>query len=404
MKDPSHGFRAASEEEKNSAKAFFKKLDANGDGKVSLVEFKASTSSWLSDDKLFKQLDSNGDGTLDFYEALSLYYMEKKVRIPKCDGCRDLLVGPYFSCLICQAYVPNTCDLCCGCYHGGKFKHQHASCNFLDHHALLMLFRDRTTDAHKIQEKQEMEELRGIAKSHYRAGSPEVQALAHKFFKSLDTDGDGRVDLPEFLSFMRQEGYAQMRNPYFFKELDRDGNGTLDFWEVMTLYYIIKSGRPFCDWCGNFIPGIFFSCVECFKRPESSFSLCRDCYRSEKCSHNHYGKTQFLDNYTLLEAQKDSALAQATGVNQTKTRTTGSTSTRSAIPHNAIVPASNGNLYINNTGPTYHTYVVNPPSPRPNYSTAIVPASKMNKWRVAFRAFEIGLGIGSISTTLCSIL
>ncbi|KAK6161190.1 hypothetical protein DH2020_004571 [Rehmannia glutinosa] len=341
----------ASEVEKNSAKAFFKKLDANGDGKVSLVEFKACTSSWLSDDKLFKQLDSNGDGTLDFTK-LYLFITWRR--------------------------------------------------------------RDRTTDAQKIQEKYHSNIHRGtdskrwknwgIAKSHYRAGSPEVQALAHKFFKSLDTDGDGRVDLPEFLSFMRQEGYAQMRNPYFFKELDRDGNGTLDFWEVMTLYYIIKSGRPFCDWCGNFIPGIFFSCVECFKRPESSFSLCRDCYRSEKCSHNHYGKTQFLDNYTLLEAQKDSALAQATGVNQTKTRTTGSTSTRSAIPHNAIVPASNGNLYINNTGPTYHTYVVNPPSPRPNYSTAIVPASKMNKWRVAFRAFEIGLGIGSISTTLCSIL
>ncbi|KAK4425389.1 hypothetical protein Salat_1732900 [Sesamum alatum] len=106
----------------------------------------------------------------------------------------------------------------------------------------------------------------------------------------MDTDGDGKVDLSEFLTFMRREGYSHMRSPYFFSELDHDGNGALDFSEVMTLYYIIKSGRPFCDCCGNFIPGIFFSCVECFKNPQSSFNLCHDCYCSTKCNHNHNGR------------------------------------------------------------------------------------------------------------------
>lgn len=123
-----------------------------------------------------------------------------------------------------------------------------------------------------------MEELHDIATAHYEAGNRKVQELAHEFFDSMDTDGDGHVDLPEFLIFMRQEGYAHLGNPHFFNELDRDGDGSLDFFEVMTVYYIIKSGRPFCSWCGNFIPGIFFSCAECYKSPRGSFNLCRVCY------------------------------------------------------------------------------------------------------------------------------
>ncbi|XP_057774765.1 uncharacterized protein LOC130993745 [Salvia miltiorrhiza] len=160
-----------------------------------------------------------------------------------------------------------------------------------------------------------MEELREIARAHYRAGSPQVQALAYEFYQSMDTDGDGRVDLSEFLAFMRQEGYSYMQNSNFFDELDLDGNGTLDFSEVMTLYYIIKSGRPFCDCCGKFIPGIFFSCAECFKNPKTSFDLCRDCYHAARCDHHHGGRAQFLDNHTLLQAMRDPALAQASGVN-----------------------------------------------------------------------------------------
>ncbi|KAI3469864.1 hypothetical protein Pfo_026527 [Paulownia fortunei] len=240
-----------------------------------------------------------------------------------------------------------------------------------------------------------MEELREIAKAHYRAGSPEVQALAYEFYQSMDTDGDDRVDLSEFLAFMRQEGYSHMHNPYFFNELDQDGNGTLDFSEVMTLYYIIKSGRPFCDCCGKFIPGIFFSCVECFKNSENTFDLCRDCYRSTKCNHKHDGRAQFLDNYTLLQANRDSALAQATGLNSNEPWITSS---------NTIVPVQQGKMYINTTYPTYNTYVVHPPSPAPNYSNAIVPASNWSKGKAALTAFEVALSIGNLSGTLCTIL
>ncbi|PIN00980.1 hypothetical protein CDL12_26517 [Handroanthus impetiginosus] len=223
--------------------------------------------------------------------------------------------------------------------------------------------------------KREMKELQEIAKAHYRAGSKEVQALAHKFFKTLDTDGDGTVSCSEFLAFMRQEDYLQMHSPLFFQHIDHDGNKTLDFFEVMTLYYIIKSERPFCDSCGHFIPDIFFSCVECFKNPKKPFNLCRDCYGSTECKHHHDGRVQFLDNYTLLAAGRE-PLAHAMGLNSKQ------------------------------TGPT--TSLARPgcpPSPSANYSNAIVPAaSTMDKWKTALKAFEIALSIGNISSTMCTIL
>ncbi|KAG8369781.1 hypothetical protein BUALT_Bualt14G0049400 [Buddleja alternifolia] len=281
-------YAQASKDEKNSIQKFFKNIDANGDGKVSLVEFKKSMGFWLSDETIFRQLDTNDDGTLDFDEVLALYYMKKKIDPPKCDGCSALLVGSYFSCWLCfgKANTGST-DLCCSCYHRGTFEHKHALSNFLDNHSFVKKFRIQTSDAQRAEEKKEMDELRMIAKAHYRAGSPEVQALAHEFFKSMDTDGDGRVDLQEFLTFIREEGYTQMRNPYFFEKLDEDGNGTLDFFE-------------------------------CFKSPQSSYTLCSKCYQSTECKHNHNGRVQFLDNYTLLATKRDPASARATDASQNK--------------------------------------------------------------------------------------
>ncbi|PIN02189.1 hypothetical protein CDL12_25297 [Handroanthus impetiginosus] len=222
----------------------------------------------------------------------------------------------------------------------------------------------------------------------------------------MDTDGDGRVDLSEFLAFMRQQGYLDMHNPSFFNVLDHDDNGTLDFAEVMTLYYIIKSGRPFCNSCKNFIPGIFFSCVECFKNPKKPFNICHDCYRFTKCKHDHNGRVQFLDNYTLLEAIRDPSLVYAIGLNSNQTGITTS---------NGNVQVPQVNVYMNTTYPacmntTYPThmnttYPICPPSPTPNYSNAIVPtASTMGKWNIALTALETALSIGNISSTMCTIL
>lgn len=146
-------YERANEDEKFSVDEFFENLDTNGDGRVSLREFKRSVNSWLNDEAIFKQLDANGDGTLGFNEVLALYYLEEKVTLCKCDNCRVLLAGPYFSCLLCLENGDNSTDLCCSCYRQGQFTHHHELTNFLDHHALLMLFRARTRDMHTAQDE-----------------------------------------------------------------------------------------------------------------------------------------------------------------------------------------------------------------------------------------------------------
>ncbi|KAL8048291.1 hypothetical protein ABFX02_07G054500 [Erythranthe guttata] len=410
-------YSRASEDDKKSIQEFFEKLDVDRDGKVSRPELKrsATVSACLSADNVFQKLDVNGDGVLDFDEAKCLYYMVNKVKIPRCCGCYDLLVGPYFSCSRCAGKSPlQRYDLCCACYRaeGHESEHEHEFEHMVDNHTLMNeLIEDRRNNAAtpapaavetiiivegENMKKDQMDELRETAKAHYRAGSPEVQQLAYDFFKSMDTDGDGRVDLSEFLAFMRaQEGrYSNMRNRYFFDELDQDANGTLDFSEVMSLYYIIKSRRPFCDFCGQFIPGIFFSCVECFNDSSGApFDLCPVCYKAKSCKHEHDGRVQFLDNYTLLETKRDSDLALATSLN-TNQRLRPGTSTSNTLLHHSY------------SSPTTHFEVpaVDPPSLVAN--TAIVPAASNNnwrKWKAALTALEIALHAGSLSGA-CTIL
>ncbi|KAH6771707.1 hypothetical protein C2S53_005721 [Perilla frutescens var. hirtella] len=219
-----------------------------------------------------------------------------------------------------------------------------------------------------------MEVVRAIADAHYRAGSDAVKSLAYEFFRALDTDGDGRVSLHEFLVLMNQEGHTRLANPYFYRVLDRDGNGFLDFWEVLTLYYIIKSGRPICQCCGILVIDTFFSCVECFNSSEGSHSLCIHCYRAKRSHHNHNGRQQFLDTFTLLQTKK-----------------------RPTPEHHNI------------QGRPWEW----PPSAQPSWSsitpqgqgsTAIVPTTRMSRWKAALEALEVGLAIGNISSTLCTIL
>ncbi|KAL1561682.1 hypothetical protein AAHA92_04356 [Salvia divinorum] len=123
-----------------------------------------------------------------------------------------------------------------------------------------------------------VEELREIAKFYYNSATPQVQEQAKHFFNSMDLDGNGEINLVEFLSFMREEGYfKQMRSNSIFEMLDPTGRGTLAFMDVVTLYYIIKSGRPLCDSCRN-----------------------------------HDGSAaRFLDNFTLLQAAKPTTSKQA---------------------------------------------------------------------------------------------
>ncbi|KAF5950600.1 hypothetical protein HYC85_012593 [Camellia sinensis] len=80
--------------------------------------------------------------------------------------------------------------------------------------------------------------------------------------------------------------------------------------EVMSLYYIIKSGRPFCEGCDEFIPGMFFTCSECFENGTNNpFCVCPMCFENERFIHPSHKSNLFLDNYTLLEAKRQSAMA-----------------------------------------------------------------------------------------------
>ncbi|XP_073309110.1 uncharacterized protein [Primulina huaijiensis] len=311
-----------SEEERSLVNQGFAKLDTSRDGRLSPLEFKRLFNPGESYETYFRLFDVNGDGSLDFDEYLAIYYFSVKLGMfLVCSVCRCFLLGPFFSCSLCLGKGGDTFDLCCACYRGGRVAHEHSKENLLDHYSLIKLLMKRATaDAQRTSSpgmqtadagakkcegiKKEMEELREIATAQYQAGSPEDQALAHQFFQSLDTNGDRKVDLAEFLAFTSRQGYSRLGNPNFFKYLDKNGNGTLDFWEVLTMCYIIKSGRPFCDSCGNFIPGMFFTCVECFKKGENTFDLCRDCYKSMRRDHSHGGSPRFLDNYTLLMASK----------------------------------------------------------------------------------------------------
>ncbi|KAL5542419.1 hypothetical protein UlMin_010129 [Ulmus minor] len=143
-----------------------------------------------------------------------------------------------------------------------------------------------------------MEQLHKIAQAYYHAAPENIKQSAKEFIKRMDTNGDGNVKLHEFLAFTKKEGYVQMSNPHFFNDLI--WNDSFGFWEGMTLYYIVQSGRPFCDGCGTFIKGMYFTCVQCFEKGKS-FNIGISCFGSRSYVHEH--QDQFLDNFYCLRNQ-----------------------------------------------------------------------------------------------------
>lgn len=373
-------FDRSSNKEMASAVAYFQKLGGGipGNGKVTLSDLRKSLPSHLSD--TLEQLDEDGDGKLDFDQVLTVLYMAKNLegRLRFCNGCQEVLLGPFFSCRLCMVDKGRaTFNLCCNCHRRGKVAHEHSPVNLQDHWTIM----DRAITAENSLANKDMEDLHEISQSYYQAGSEELQDLAKEFFNSLDTDGDGKITLTEFLQFTKQECCEQTSNPQFFQILDKDGNGTLDFFEVMKLYYIIRSGRPFCDACNCFIPGTFFSCVECFFKKKTTYDLCHGCYKAGKWRNAHGCKTQFMDNYTLLQVARKMVIAQATGVSSVN-------NTSSSTPSNAGVAQMN-------TQPSSMIFVHKPQPPPNNW---------VGKYMVALHSFETALTIGTIAASVCTIL
>lgn len=148
-----------------------------------------------------------------------------------------------------------------------------------------------------------MEELREVALAYYDNCNPELQGRAWEFFQSMDTNGDRRICLREFKEFLHQSGYNRIiTDPDFFAKLDRNGDRGLDFQEVLTFYYIIKTGYIFCRGCGIYLSGFYFTCFECFQGADPfTFDLCHACHRSQKSTHHH---TLFLENHILLHYKR----------------------------------------------------------------------------------------------------
>ncbi|CAL5337351.1 unnamed protein product [Camellia sinensis] len=149
-----------------------------------------------------------------------------------------------------------------------------------------------------------------IAEIYFNTSSQNLKQLAKDFFNSMDEDHDEKVSLTEFLKNMKEEGLVKAENPpEMFKALDMNRDGSLDFKEVMALYYVIKSGRPFCGGCGKFISGMFFSCSICFDNEDDKFCVCPKCFSNENKSYTHkHLPDRFLDNFALLEAKRKMAM------------------------------------------------------------------------------------------------
>ncbi|KAL9994482.1 putative EF-hand domain-containing protein [Helianthus debilis subsp. tardiflorus] len=278
-----------------------------------------------------------------------------------------------------------------------------------------------------------MEELSKIAMAYYQASTDHLQKLARDFFSAMDQDGNGTIDLKEF---MKDEGYSQMTNPFIFNQLDLDGNGTLDFVEVMTVYYIIKSGRPFCDYCRKFIVSTYLTCVGCLEDPKRPpFYLCLDCYIMQKCDHTHNNLSRFLDNYSLLEAMTKLKFGEELRSSDSRSRPLETDSisvpdkphsgdSHTWNPSVALVqvpqgppPGHNHNWLSQCAAPTTpltsvvhnHTWIQN------NYSYNHTPPHHVQhslnttilqrqKWQTALGALNAAIHVSVLGSSLCTIL
>ncbi|KAK9179504.1 hypothetical protein WN943_028706 [Citrus x changshan-huyou] len=154
-----------------------------------------------------------------------------------------------------------------------------------------------------------MEALSKVALAYYNSGTDEERRLFNLFFLSMDQDGNGRVSYREYSDFMSLEAHDDnMRTRDFFNQLDIDRSGGLDFKEVLTLYYILKSGRPICGQCKIFITNEYFTCMSCFEPQTAAYSICLECF-CDKGRHDHnHGRSHFVDNFSLLESLRKKPL------------------------------------------------------------------------------------------------
>ncbi|KAF9661130.1 hypothetical protein SADUNF_Sadunf19G0035800 [Salix dunnii] len=156
-----------------------------------------------------------------------------------------------------------------------------------------------------------MEEIRRAAAAYYQNLPEEKKRYARFVFSEMDKNGDGKINLKEFMEYLNKDNNSALNNPSLFRALDKNNNGSLDFEEATVLYYIMQSGRAlFCKSCNTFLTDVYFSCFHCFTSKDSTVStyeICCDCFRGKKFT--HHDDATFCDNYTLLSQGRSLALA-----------------------------------------------------------------------------------------------
>ncbi|KAL8100570.1 uncharacterized protein LOC141682786 isoform X2 [Apium graveolens] len=147
-----------------------------------------------------------------------------------------------------------------------------------------------------------MNNLQALAEVHYRKGSESTKESANRFFQGMQKDRNGKVDYVEFKNYLTSNGHGYYAKRVLFNRLT--SNGLLGFWEVMTLYYIIGTRRPFCKKCDNFMAGDYFACVKCFEGSRHPYRICIRCYGRPATDHKHGScdRPKFLDNNAMLAA------------------------------------------------------------------------------------------------------
>ncbi|XP_011012322.1 PREDICTED: uncharacterized protein LOC105116598 isoform X2 [Populus euphratica] len=154
-----------------------------------------------------------------------------------------------------------------------------------------------------------MEEIRRAAVAYYENLSEEKKRNARFSFNEMDKNGDGQINLHEYVDYLKKHNNTVLILPSLFTALDKDGNGSLDFEETIVLYYIMQSGRNLiCQSCNTFLADVYFSCFQCFCLDESpsTYDLCCDCYGGKRFT--HHDDAIFWDNYTLLSQSRSLAL------------------------------------------------------------------------------------------------
>ncbi|ONI26842.1 hypothetical protein PRUPE_1G049600 [Prunus persica] len=272
-----------------------------------------------------------------------------------------------------------------------------------------------------------MEELRQIAFAYYKDVPEHVKMWVQEFLSEIDRDGNEKVSLQEFLAYMgMHEDSKHLCTPSFFDELKQEGREELEFIDLLALFYIVSTGRPFCSGhCKNFIKGGYFTCVQCFYHSPKTFDLCAVCYLDGKYVHRH---KNFLDDFLVLKTKRavgdnlnqhgeassitSKAKAPESGTGSTPAETMNSS--RSSSSSSSSLSFSSSTTTATTAESTNDSTSSGTLTPRTSSSTttsnALVPVNPRRNdtsaGRKALKAIEILLAVGNIFVTSsqCTIM